>query len=48
MLPSETALGQVIEKFGQIEASIRSKVEYSFHLVKNLFRHKNGPLQAAD
>jgi transposase, IS5 family len=31
---------QLIDKAEQLKASVRSKVEHPFHVVKNLFRHK--------
>jgi transposase, IS5 family len=31
---------QLLDKAEQLKASVRSKVEHPFHVVKNLFRHK--------
>ena len=37
---SDSPLGQMLEKVEKIKASIRAKVEHPFHMIKNLFRHK--------
>jgi IS5 family transposase len=31
---------RLLDKAAQLKASVRSKVEHPFHVVKNLFRHK--------
>jgi IS5 family transposase len=33
-------LGRMQEKLEQLKASVRAKVEHSFHVIKNLFRHR--------
>lgn len=33
-------LGRKHEKLGYLKASVRAKVEYPFHVIKNLFRHR--------
>ena len=38
-LPNNT-LGRLTEKLAHLKASVRAKVEYPFHVVKNLFRHR--------
>ncbi|WP_426078759.1 IS5 family transposase [Janthinobacterium sp. PSPC3-1] len=34
-------LGRLPEKLGHLKASVRAKVEHPFHVIKNLFRHRN-------
>ena len=36
----ETDFGRLLERVEKINASIRSKVEHPFHVVKNLLRHR--------
>ena len=36
-----TLLGDLLERIEHAKASIRAKVEHPFHVVKNLFRHRN-------
>ena len=38
--PAEFPLGKLCEKIEKAKASIRSKVEHPFHVVKNLFGHR--------
>ena len=33
-------LGRLTEKLEHLKASVRAKVEYPFHVLKNLFRHR--------
>jgi IS5 family transposase len=33
-------LGQLTEKLEHLKASVRTKIEHPFHVVKNLFRHR--------
>ena len=35
-----TPLGQILEKIEYAKAQIRAKVEYPFHVIKNLFKHR--------
>ena len=39
-VPEETLVGQLLRKLESVKASIRSKVEHPFHIVKNLFHYK--------
>ena len=39
-VPEETLVGQLLRKRESVKASIRSKVEHPFHIVKNLFHYK--------
>ncbi len=39
-IPAESAIGQLQRKLESLKASIRSKVEHPFHIVKNLFHFK--------
>lgn len=34
-------LGRMLEKLEHLKASVRAKVEHPFHVIKNLFRHRN-------
>jgi Transposase and inactivated derivatives, IS5 family len=36
----ESGFGQLLRKLESLKASIRSKVEHPFHIVKNLFHYK--------
>ncbi len=36
----ESSFGQLLRKLESLKASIRSKVEHPFHIVKNLFHYK--------
>lgn len=36
----KSSLGQAREKLEKAKASTRAKVEHSFHVLKNLFRHR--------
>jgi IS5 family transposase len=38
---ADTPLRQLLEKIEYAKASIRAKVEHPFHVVKNLFKHRN-------
>ena len=40
VVPQDTLIGQLLRKLESLKASIRSKVEHPFHIVKNLFHHK--------
>ncbi len=40
VVPEDTLIGQLLRKLESVNASIRSKVEHPFHIVKNLFHHK--------
>jgi len=39
-LDRTTKWAQLLEQAEQLKASVRAKVEYLFHVVKNLFRHR--------
>ena len=39
-VPEDTVLGQLLRKLESVKASIRSKVEHPFHIVKNLFHFR--------
>lgn len=39
-VPEETRLGQLVRRLETVKASIRSKVEHPFHVVKNLFHYR--------
>ncbi len=39
-VPEEALVGQLLRKLESVKASIRSKVEHPFHIVKNLFHYK--------
>ena len=43
-----TPLGELLERIEQLKASIRSKVEHPFHVVKNLFHHKKTRYRGLD
>jgi IS5 family transposase len=43
-----TPLGELLERIEQLKASLRSKVEHPFHVVKNLFRHKKARYRGLD
>lgn len=36
----ENKLGRLTGKYEHLKASVRAKVQHSFHVVKNLFRHR--------
>ncbi len=40
VVPEDTLVGQLLRKLESLKASIRSKVEHPFHIVKNLFHYK--------
>lgn len=44
----QTAWGELVQRIEQLKASIRSKVEHPFHVVKNLFRHKKTRYRGLD
>ncbi|MBO3711115.1 MAG: transposase [Candidatus Accumulibacter sp.] len=39
-VPRESKLGALLSRLESVKASIRSKVEHPFHIVKNLFSHR--------
>ena len=39
-IPKESQLGPLLRRLESVKASIRSKVEHPFHIVKNLFSHR--------
>ncbi|WP_298702900.1 IS5 family transposase, partial [uncultured Brevundimonas sp.] len=39
-IPKESPLGTLLRRLESVKASIRSKVEHPFHIVKNLFGHR--------
>jgi transposase, IS5 family len=39
-VPEDSLVGQLLRKLESVKASIRSKVEHPFHIVKNLFHYK--------
>ncbi|MCM8598809.1 MAG: IS5 family transposase, partial [Candidatus Accumulibacter sp.] len=39
-IPKESQLGTLLRRLESVKASIRSKVEHPFHIVKNLFGHR--------
>ena len=39
-VPEDRVLGQLLRKLESVKASIRSKVEHPFHIVKNLFHFR--------
>lgn len=39
-IPQESQLGNLLRRLESLKASIRSKVEHPFHIVKNLFGHR--------
>jgi IS5 family transposase len=39
-IPRESKIGQLLRRLESVKASIRSKVEHPFHIVKSLFRHR--------
>ena len=39
-IPKESKLGPLVRRLESVKASIRSKVEHPFPIVKNLFRHR--------
>ncbi|MCM8627220.1 IS5 family transposase [Accumulibacter sp.] len=39
-IPEESKLGPLLRRLESVKASIRSKVEHPFHIVKNLFGHR--------
>jgi IS5 family transposase len=39
-------LGRKLEKLEQLKASVRAKVEHTFHVIKNLFRHRKRAIAA--
>jgi hypothetical protein len=39
-MPEDSVLGQLLRKLESVKASIRSKVEHPFHIVKNLFHFR--------
>lgn len=43
-----TTLGELLERIEQLKASLRSKVEHPFHVVKNLFHHKKTRYRGLD
>jgi IS5 family transposase len=40
LLDPTSKWAQMLEKAEQLKASVRAKVEHPFHVIKNLFRHK--------
>jgi len=40
VVPEDTLVGQLLRKLESLKASIRSKVEHPFHIVKNLFHYR--------
>ena len=36
----QDAMGMLLERFEQLKASVRAKVEHPFHVLKNLFKHR--------
>ena len=39
-IPQDGKLGQLLRRLESVKASIRSKVEHPFHIVKNLFGYR--------
>jgi len=39
-VPKDSLVGQLLRQLESLKASIRSKVEHPFHVVKNLFHYR--------